>query len=325
MVDLEVSRVDNGSDGRFDRQRVGVDDGVGHVHPFDFEIPEGILFALDDVIEVFGIGREAVFVELVFDHGQHKRRTINWELQLFKKIGYRSNVVFVTVGDNDPLDLVFDDVEVAEVGDEDVHAVHRLIGETHSYINDDRRVFALEYGDVAADLTQPSERGEAEFPLEVRVKLTPGVHPGILHLIVFDESRSHFGGDVGRDLFAAPASAVAAAGGASTAGFFVAVLFVAILTVSVGTCVAVVAPFSLLRVAVIRTAIRTASVAVGIVVALTRGTLLPLRSMGIGIGRIAALLCRAVLAVGIGIAPSPFLFSGLAVGAGLILVVFFHR
>ena len=63
-------------------------------------------------------------------------------------------MVFVGVGDDDTVDFIFDRMQIAEIGDQNIDTVHRFIGKAHSHVDDDGAVFGLQYCHIAADLSQ---------------------------------------------------------------------------------------------------------------------------------------------------------------------------
>ena len=72
-------------------------------------------------------------------------------------------MVLVSVGDENPPDLVLVFDQVANVGDDHVDAVHVVIGETHAavYHHDVTAVFID--GEVFADLVETAERNDLQF------------------------------------------------------------------------------------------------------------------------------------------------------------------
>jgi len=100
-------------------------------------------------------------------------------------------MVFVTVGDDDGFDLVFDDMQVGEIRYEDIHTVHRLIRETHSDIDDNGSGLRFEYRHVPADLTETAQRCETYFSFGVEIDLFPWGHSGLLNAFVLLDGSAH--------------------------------------------------------------------------------------------------------------------------------------
>ena len=75
---------------------------------------------------------------------------------------HRTDVVLVPVREHDGLDLVEPTVEVLEVGEDQVDPGVVVLGEEDPAIDDEQAALRLEHGHVAADLTEASERDDAQ-------------------------------------------------------------------------------------------------------------------------------------------------------------------
>ena len=191
MVDLEVSSVHEGSCWCFNSQRTGINDGVGVVYPLDLHISNVILLSFGNKVEVFGVAFETMFIEFVFDHRQCKRCSVNREFQLFKEVRYCTNVVFVTVCDNNGFDLVFNGMQVGEVWYKNVYTMHRLIRERHTDIDDNGSGFCLKYSHVPTNFTQSAKWCKSDFTLACHIDLLPWVHSCFLNTFVLFNGSFH--------------------------------------------------------------------------------------------------------------------------------------
>ncbi len=73
-----------------------------------------------------------------------------------------ADVVLVAVGEHDRLDVVEAVLEVAEVGQDQVHARLVVLGEEHAAVDDEQAAVVLEHVHVAANLAEAAERNEAQ-------------------------------------------------------------------------------------------------------------------------------------------------------------------
>ena len=77
---------------------------------------------------------------------------------LAEEVRRRADVVLVTVGEHQRLDLVEPVPDRLEVGEDQVDAGVVLLGEQHPAVDDEQPAVVLEDGHVAADLAEAAER-----------------------------------------------------------------------------------------------------------------------------------------------------------------------
>ncbi len=82
--------------------------------------------------------------------------------ELREHVGQGSDVILVGMGDQERPDVGAALLEVADVGDDEVDAVHLLVGEHQAAVDHDDVVAVLEDVHVLADLPHPAERDDAE-------------------------------------------------------------------------------------------------------------------------------------------------------------------
>ena len=72
-------------------------------------------------------------------------------------------MVLVSVGEKDAPDpgLILD--QIAVIGNDHVNAVHIVVRETHTAVNDNDVVLILDDGHVLADLIQSAKRNDLQF------------------------------------------------------------------------------------------------------------------------------------------------------------------
>ena len=148
LIELEVSRVDDGADRRADREPDRVRDGVGHRDGFD---REGADAAGLDVVEEQR-GREAALAEPLADEAQGEPRAVDGDRPLAEHVRQRADVVLVPVGQEDRLEPFAEAADVRDVRDRDVDAEHPLVREHDAAVDGNRRVPVLEdeQGDESA-------------------------------------------------------------------------------------------------------------------------------------------------------------------------------
>ena len=105
----------------------------------------------------------AVLGQLAADQGQGQPRADQRDvLPLPQQVGDRADVVLVRVRDDDRLHLVQPVTQVAEVGQDQVHAGLVGIGKQHAAVHDEQAAAVLEDGHVPADLAEPAQRDDAQ-------------------------------------------------------------------------------------------------------------------------------------------------------------------
>ena len=81
----------------------------------------------------------------------------NVPFDLLQHIGQRSNVVLMPVGQEHAADLVFVFDQVRHVGNDQVDAVHFLIREAKTAVDDDDILAVFKYGHILADLVETAK------------------------------------------------------------------------------------------------------------------------------------------------------------------------
>ena len=114
------------------------------------------------------------------------------------------------MGDDDTFDLVLDGMQIAEVRHKDIYPMHGFIGEAHAHINNKGRIFTLHDSDIPTDLTESSQRREADLALAVHFDLLPWHHSLLLDTLILHETGLHLFGDIGGLLLSATSVLVAA-------------------------------------------------------------------------------------------------------------------
>ena len=161
LVHLEVTGVQHHPGARADRDRERVRDGVVDRDELQVEGPEADPVALlDDGLD--GV-LEAVLAQLAAEQGQGQlgpdQRDV---LSLAEQERHRADVVLVTVGQHQGVDVVEAVPDGREVRQDQVDPGMVLLGEEHPAVHDEQPTVVLEDGHVAADLAEAAERDHPE-------------------------------------------------------------------------------------------------------------------------------------------------------------------
>ncbi len=134
------------------------------MHPLDLEIISDLIhLTLLDRIEIFTMLFDVMFIKLVTNHCQRKCCSVNWELHLFKQVRYRTNMVFVCMGNNNANDLFSNLTNVCKIRYQNIDTVHLVIRKAHSHIDQDRFFVCLDDGNISANFTQTAQRRNTDF------------------------------------------------------------------------------------------------------------------------------------------------------------------
>ena len=108
---------------------------------------------------------ELVLVELGADHANREQAAVNHRrhAELTQHVGQGPDVVLVTVGEHDRLDVVDAIAQIGEVRQDEVDAEHLRSREHQAGIDDDDATVVLDHGHVLADLAQSPERQHAQL------------------------------------------------------------------------------------------------------------------------------------------------------------------
>ena len=104
-----------------------------------------------------------MLLELVLDDAQGQAGGVDGHVQLLQNVGDGTDVILVAVGDDHAPEPVLIVDQIGKVGDDEIHAVHILVGEGHAAVNDDHILAILQDGAVLADLIQTAQRDNFQF------------------------------------------------------------------------------------------------------------------------------------------------------------------
>ena len=102
-----------------------------------------------------------MLLELGIHQGQGQLGAVDRQVDLLEQVGQGADMVLVAVGDDHAFDAILILLHIGEVGQDDVHAQHFVIGERHAAVDEEGVVPVFEQGDVLADFVQAAQEGQA--------------------------------------------------------------------------------------------------------------------------------------------------------------------
>ena len=110
-----------------------------------------------------GALHQAVLLQLQLDEARGEPGAVDGHVHLLEHVGDGADVVLMPVGDEEPADPgpVLD--EIADVGDDQVDAVHVVPGEGHAAVHHDDLAAVLIGGHVLADLIETAQGDDFQF------------------------------------------------------------------------------------------------------------------------------------------------------------------
>ena len=162
LVELDVPGVQHGAGRRPDRDRERVRDRVVDREELQVEAADGATLAFGDLDE---LRVESMLAALGLDQGQGEPGSVHRQVTAQpQQERQRADVVLVTVGDHDRVDVGDPVLHQAQVGQDQVDAGLRVLGEQDAAVDDQQPPVELVDGHVAADLADPTEGDHAQRP-----------------------------------------------------------------------------------------------------------------------------------------------------------------
>ena len=161
-IDLEIPGVNDDAERGLYRQSHAIDQAVRDLDGVDGEGPDLEALPGDNFMEAGGV-EQPVLLELVLHIGEGKLRAPDGNVQFGQDPGQRSDVILVPVGENDAAHPVPVLGQVADVGNNDVHAEEFGLREHQSGVDDDD-VLAPAHGHaVHPELAQAAQGYDLQF------------------------------------------------------------------------------------------------------------------------------------------------------------------
>ena len=161
-IDLEVARMNQRAQRRVNGQRHAIHQAVRHLDGIDGERPNLEALAGLDLVEL-GVVKQAVLFQLALDVSQRELGGVDGNVQLRQQPGQRADVVFVAVGQHHRAHVLAVLDQVAEVGNDDVHAEQLGFGEHESGVDDDDVIGPANGHAIHAEFAESAERYNLEF------------------------------------------------------------------------------------------------------------------------------------------------------------------
>ena len=161
-VDLEVARLDHDAQRRVQRDSHSVGDGVVDVDQLHLHAPgtEALARLHGDDLHLL---EQAELRQLDLHQPRSQAGGVDRRGQLLQHIRQRADVILMSVREHDSPDLFGVFLQVGDVRDDHVDAVHLLVRKAHTAV-DHHNVTAVLIGrHVLADLAESAERNDFQF------------------------------------------------------------------------------------------------------------------------------------------------------------------
>ena len=164
-VNLEVTRVDDGSGVTGQCIGQGIRNGVVDVDGFNVECAEAEGVAGLNFVE-FAFLENAMLFQLALNETDGQPRGIDRRLHLLEQERKASDVVFVAVGNDDAADTVGVAEQIGKVRNDKVHAEHVGFRERGTTVQKDNVSVVLEHGHILADFVESADKADADGLME---------------------------------------------------------------------------------------------------------------------------------------------------------------
>ena len=143
-----------------DAEGDGVGNGMVHVDEF-----HGEAAGLDQIAGLVGdqtdrVG-QTVLLQLEADQTVGQSRAVDRRVGGLEDVGDGPDVILMAVGNEEAAQLLLTVDEIGDVGDDQIDAVHIVLGEAQAAVHDEHIVAVFEHGHILPDLIQPAERDDA--------------------------------------------------------------------------------------------------------------------------------------------------------------------
>src|SRR4051794_40441761 len=135
-INFEIARVNKNSNWSFNRQRNAIHQAMRYPDRLNRERPNGELVLRLNLYQL-GLVQQLVFFQLAFDIGQGKFGGVDRHIQFAQNPRKSTDVVFMTVGENDAANALPVLHEVGDIGNHDIHAKQLSFGKHQAGIDDD--------------------------------------------------------------------------------------------------------------------------------------------------------------------------------------------
>ena len=158
-VDLEVAGHNDRSDRRADGKRHRVGNGVVDVDEFHGEAAR-----LDRLSGLVGEELDGLFqmvlLQLELDDARRQARGMDGAVELLHGVGNAADMVLVAVRQEQAADLLLVLHKIGHVRNDQIDAVHVVLGEAEAAVHDDDVLAVFQNGDILADLIETAKRDD---------------------------------------------------------------------------------------------------------------------------------------------------------------------
>jgi hypothetical protein len=134
---------------------------VRHAYEFNFKDAD-----LNDVARLDAMQQhvieEFVFFEFAFREARSEMRAVDRDVELLQKVRQRTQMIFVTVREDDGGDVVFVLVEKTKIRNRDIHAVGRFLGKAHPGVENQHLVAVPQSHAIHSKLADTTEWDDLE-------------------------------------------------------------------------------------------------------------------------------------------------------------------
>ena len=115
------------------------------------------------------VGNELVTIQLLMllqfelDQTEGKRRGMDGGVDCLQHIGQSADMVFMSVRNKEAAKLLLIFYEIGNVGNDEIDAVHIVLGKTEAAVNNDHILSVLQNGHVFSDFIQTAQRNNFQF------------------------------------------------------------------------------------------------------------------------------------------------------------------
>jgi len=163
VIDLEIASVHHKPRGRTNGQADRIGDGVVDAERRHIERPELDGPARRDRLQA---GTAPLFlIQFGFDESASERGRVYGCRDLVQQKGQASDVILVAVCHHDATNPWLVLHQVAQIGDDGIHAEHLFTGKLDAHVHDEDLLTVLQERAVSADAAEASQRYQLEFSI----------------------------------------------------------------------------------------------------------------------------------------------------------------
>ena len=157
VIYLKVSCVDNNTRRGINRQGGGIHDTVIRPDKFHTQLSQ-----IDGLPELYHLAlcafNQIMFLQLILDNSHGQPCRIDRHIDLAEHIGKRTDMILMSVRNDECLDPVDVILQVGHIGNDEINSQHVVRRERQTTIHHNNTVFVFKGSNVHANLFQPAQR-----------------------------------------------------------------------------------------------------------------------------------------------------------------------